>query len=189
MFEQPDVLVFTLSLTEGWRSREDGAVFPLCPGVVAPELDLDEHEFVNFDYASILADFTEFRDRSLSVSPDCRVILTVSPVPLVATYEDRHVVVSTTASKSILRAVADQACRKADPVTYFPSYEIISNPFLPNQYFEQDRRSVAAAGVDHVMRVFLRHWSRMTIAPTENAIASELATEQRVVCEEERLDS
>lgn len=189
MFEQADVLVFTLGLTEGWRSRKDGAVFPLCPGVVSPDLDLGDYEFVNFDYASILEDFTAFRDKLLAVNPACRLILTVSPVPLVATYEDRHVVVSTTASKSILRAVADQASREAGAVSYFPSYEIISNPFLPNQYFEQDRRSVAATGVDHVMRVFLRHYSRLTDAPKGNSIAKELAVEQRVVCEEERLDS
>nr|WP_262984797.1 GSCFA domain-containing protein [Sphingomonas daechungensis] len=31
MFETLDVFVFTLGLTECWRSKEDGAVFPLCP--------------------------------------------------------------------------------------------------------------------------------------------------------------
>lgn len=189
MFEEADVLVFTLGLTEGWRSRRDGAVFPLCPGVVSQDLDMDAYEFVNFDYASILEDFATFLRGLRSVNPGCRVMLTVSPVPLVATYEDRHVIVSTTASKSILRAVADQACRDAQDVTYFPSYEIIANPFLPNQYFEQDRRSVAAVGVDHVMRVFLGHYSRLTDAKRRSSIEAELAVEQRVVCEEERLDS
>ena len=32
MFETLDVFVFTLGLTECWRSKEDGAVFPICPG-------------------------------------------------------------------------------------------------------------------------------------------------------------
>jgi hypothetical protein len=35
MFREADVFVFTLGLTEGWRSRGDGAVFPRAPGVTA----------------------------------------------------------------------------------------------------------------------------------------------------------
>ena len=33
MFVECDVLIFTLGLTEGWRSKVDGSVFPLAPGV------------------------------------------------------------------------------------------------------------------------------------------------------------
>ena len=33
MFEQADWLVFTLGLTEAWRSKADGAIFPVAPGV------------------------------------------------------------------------------------------------------------------------------------------------------------
>ena len=35
MFEECDVFVFTLGLTEGWASSVDGAVYPLAPGTVA----------------------------------------------------------------------------------------------------------------------------------------------------------
>jgi hypothetical protein len=40
------------------------------------------------------------------VNPTARIILPVSPVALVATYDDRHVLVSTTACKAALRTVA-----------------------------------------------------------------------------------
>ena len=49
VLEQSDVLVFTLGLTEAWRSRVDGAVFPTAPGVNAGSYDPRLHEFVNFD--------------------------------------------------------------------------------------------------------------------------------------------
>src|SRR5205807_6284661 len=39
MFEQCDVFIFTLGLTEGWEAMADGAVFPLAPGVVARGVD------------------------------------------------------------------------------------------------------------------------------------------------------
>src|SRR5205823_5450668 len=38
-FQELDVFVFTLGLTESWRHRKDGAVYPLCPGVVGGEFN------------------------------------------------------------------------------------------------------------------------------------------------------
>ena len=39
--------MFTLGLTEAWRSRHDGCVFPVAPGVSGGEWSPDDHEFVN----------------------------------------------------------------------------------------------------------------------------------------------
>jgi len=54
MFETLDVFVFTLGLTECWRSKVDGAVFPLCPGVEGGRFDPESHEFYNQDVADVL---------------------------------------------------------------------------------------------------------------------------------------
>jgi hypothetical protein len=54
LFESLDVLVFTLGLTEAWRNRHDGAVFPLAPGVAGGMLDPSQHEFVNFAVADVV---------------------------------------------------------------------------------------------------------------------------------------
>jgi hypothetical protein len=51
MFETLDVLVFTFGLTESWRNRADGAIFPLAPGVAGGEFHGDRYEFVNFSAA------------------------------------------------------------------------------------------------------------------------------------------
>jgi hypothetical protein len=93
------------------------------------------------------------------VNPLSKVILTVSPVPLVATASDRHVLAATLYSKSVLRVAAEEVSRAHAQVYYFPSYEIITGPHIAGGYFEADRRNVSDAGVDHVMRVFM---SRMT---------------------------
>ena len=39
-------------------------------------------------------------------------------------------------------------------VDYFPSYEIITEPFNTHHYYDANRRSVQEQGVDYVMRVF-----------------------------------
>jgi hypothetical protein len=133
-FEELDIFVFTLGLTEGWQSREDGMVYPLCPGVAGGTFDADKYQFVNFGVEETTSDLLEFIDLLHGVNPDARVILTVSPVPLIATYEPQHVLTSTTYSKSVLRVSCGQIVKARKHVAYFPSYEIITGSYTRGKY-------------------------------------------------------
>ena len=82
------------------------------------------------------------------MNPRVKVILTVSPVPLVATAEEAHVLVATTLSKSVLRVAAEVVSARGRDVAYFPSYEIITGPQARGRYFAEDLRSVTDEGVD-----------------------------------------
>lgn len=179
-------LVLTLGLTEGWMSREDGAVFPVAPGVAGGSYDPQRHTFVNFDVEAVQRDLEDFIARLASVNPQASVLLTVSPVALMATYEPRHVLSSTVLSKSVLRVAADHCERKHDHVIYFPSYEIITSPASSGRYYEDDLRQVTELGVSHVMRIFSRHF--IEDAGTAAAPAPSLnfdAANSEVVCDEE----
>lgn len=158
VFEGCDWLVFTLGLTEAWRSKLDGAIYPTAPGVAGGSFDPSRYEFVNFSAGDCAADLGAFLESLHEVNRKCRVLLTVSPVPLIATYERRHVLVSTTYSKSALRVAADEAERRFDFVVYFPSYEIITSAANGGRYYQDDLRQVTDVGVRHVMRVFSRHF-------------------------------
>ena len=185
LFETLDVLVVTLGLTEAWRSKRDGAVFPVAPGVVAGELNLAAHEFINFGSDEIARDLAEVLRRMAGVNPRAKLILTVSPVPLVATCENRHVLVSNTVSKSALRVAADAVCRDNDRVQYFPSYEIINSSFSRGAYFAENLRSVTPRGVDHVMRLFFRHLCPR-MANFNHSNSTDLLSGYDIVCDEER---
>lgn len=174
MFKKLDFFIFTLGLTEAWVNAKDGIVYPICPGVVDGRFDPKQHLFHNFSYEEVASDMREFLAELKAVNPKAKVILTVSPVPLVATKEDRHVLVSTTYSKSVLRIVCDAMAREFPDVTYFPSYEIITGPHAGGRYYASDLREVDEAGVDHVMRVFNRHFladstADQSVAPTQKA--------------------
>ncbi len=192
-FETMDVLVFTLGLTECW-AHEDGCVYPVCPGTVAGVFDPSVHTLLNLSVADTVADFRAFLSLVRAKNPTLRVVLTVSPVPLAATALDRHVLVSTTYSKAVLRVAAEMLAD--DPaVQYFPSYELITGSFTDGRYFAADRRSVTQAGVDHVMRLFLRHMTEgeAPAAASQSAPPREdhFDRSQRavaVMCEEEALD-
>ena len=195
MFEQLDVFVFTLGLTETWSSRRDGAVYPLCPGVGGGRFDPERYAFRNASVAEITADLSSFVDLLRGVNPDARIILTVSPVPLVATADARHVLDATTYSKSVLRVAADEVSRQRAGIAYFPSFEIITGGFNRGAYFADDCRSVTEDGVEHVMRTFLRHYTAgaapaaaLPPAPVLDAHTARMKHLVQVVCDEEALD-
>lgn len=197
-FEELDVFVFTLGLTEGWVSRDDGAVFPLCPGTAGGDFDPDHHAFHNFTVAEIVADLTEFITLLRGVNPGARVILTVSPVPLIASASGEHVLSATTYSKSVLRVVCSMLEETLPDLMYFPSYEVILGPHACGAYLAGDLRSVREEGVAHVMRLFFRKLAGVELplgpdtapAPSQPDVATqEMEKLVKVVCDEEILDA
>jgi len=155
MFATCGVFIFTMGLTESWENALDGAVFPVVPGTRAGgEFDDKKYRFHNFAYPSIINDLELFWSKLQSVNSKCKMILTVSPVPLVATAMPQHVAVATMYSKSVLRAVAGDFASLHDNVDYFPSFEIISLPSTRGIYFMPDGRSISSFGVSQVMKSF-----------------------------------
>lgn len=160
MLSSMDVFIFTLGLTECWVSRSDGSVFPICPGVSGGKFDHEAYRFQNLTVREIVTDMSWVIDRLRAIRPGLKILLTVSPVPLMATAAGgRHVLSATTYSKSVLRVAAEELCEAQDMVDYFPSYEIITGPNARGSYFASDLRSVTENGVDHVMRAFIRSYT------------------------------
>jgi hypothetical protein len=202
MFEKMDVFVFTLGLTECWRSKIDGAVFPLCPGVEGGEFSHELYEFYNQTVFDVITDMNEFIHLLKEVNPNAQIILTVSPVPLMATAEpDAHVLSATTYSKSVLRVAAETLSKQHAHAHYFPSYEIITGAFNRGRYFADDLRNVLEEGVNHVMGLFLKHVAGIEVgqatkhtAISEKGDASDDFLKQaqhlvEVECDEELLDN
>jgi hypothetical protein len=196
VFETADVVIFTLGLTEAWYSTTDGAVFPACPGTVAGTFDPHKHAFYNFSVAEIVNDLDYICTTLKGINPDTRLVLTVSPVPLVATATSDHVLVASTYSKSVLRVACTDVQRRHDNIIYFPSYEIITGPQAPADFFEPDRRNASAKGIDQVMAAFLTHCESGTpplVAPDDTAGSSSTVDLSDLVstfeCEEAAADS
>jgi hypothetical protein len=180
MIREMDVFVFTLGLTEAWENTQGSYCYPMVPGVVAGEFSPDRHRFVNYMVAEVVADLSRVVDLISGMNSKARILFTVSPVGLVATYEHRNVMVSTSASKSILRAAVEEVVRRAPVADYFPSYEIITGPYARGRYWAPGCREVTDRGVEVVMESFIR--SRMpTLAQrTGEQSTPDLATQEEL---------
>lgn len=200
MLETCDVFVFTLGLTESWIDRRDGAVFPVCPGCGVGDYNPDLYAFENLDYVKTEKHLRSFLDKFAAINPKARVILTVSPVPLIATAETgQHVLVSTMYSKSVLRAVAGAVSNALPHVSYFPSYDLIGSHVNDGAYFAEDKRDVLEVGVGHAMKMFFRHYCGVELAADPKAAKAAVRTRSPepteaeraadLVCDEEILDA
>ncbi len=192
-----DVFVFTLGLTEGWESAT-GQPYAACPGTAGGAFDAARHRFVNYRTAAIRADL----DLSLSllrrINPDIHLLLTVSPVPLTATASGDHVLVATTRSKAVLRAVAGELAEDDPRVDYFPSYEIITGAPARSAFYEPNLRSVVPQGVDTVMAHFFpglrltapaRHGTEAAQQAARDAALAQSMAAEAVLCEEAALEA
>ncbi|PIE14453.1 MAG: GSCFA family protein [Rhodobacterales bacterium] len=151
---ETEVFVFTMGLTEGFENADTGQPYAMCPGTLAGSYDSEQHLFRNYTYPQIMSAMKRAIAGMRALNPGLRFILTVSPVPLTATAGDDHVLVATTYSKSVLRAVAGDLAAEDAGIDYFPSYEIIASPPTRGQFFEPNMRSVSPYGVALVMEHF-----------------------------------
>ncbi len=184
--EQADVFVFTLGLTEGWLHKPTNTALPLAPGVYGGAWN-EDYAFFNHGTEEVTRNLLSALTLIRVHNPKCRFILTVSPVPLAATYANRHVLQSTVYSKSVLRVAAQSVSDALPGTLYFPSYEIITAPGM--NYYDADLRNVSERGVAHVMRVFSERIANSGAPRLDlmDQINESVERTKNIICDEERL--
>ena len=160
------VFVLTLGMNEIWRLKSDGSVFSRAPWRIGA--NLVETKVLTVE--ENLHELQTMLDTWRAHNPDVTLIVSVSPVPLHATYRaaEAHVVTANCHSKSVLRVVAEEFAARNRDVYYFPSYEVVMS-CTPDAWLA-DQRHVSRKAVDNVMRLF----HRMFVADPE-AVAAQAA--------------
>ena len=176
MLLETDFFIFTLGLTEAWYDTFSNLVFPTCPGTKAGKFDSSRHHFVNFTAIQVIEDLRWCVEFINTHNSNLKWIFTVSPVALSATATLQNVLVATAASKSILRAAAEEVFNSYDNCEYFPSLEITTSPPSFGQFLSSGLREISPRGVSLVLSVFKRAFA---VAPQgENAIQINLGETQ-----------
>ncbi len=143
--ERANVLIITLGLTEIWEDREDGSVICLPSGPYPNEGgDMSRYQFRVSRYTENLANLEDIHRIMERHNPDCRLLITVSPVHLWATFRnDADVISASCNSKSTLRAAADEFAAQHDNVVYFPAFEMatIYTAIMGESYFTEGKEN------------------------------------------------
>lgn len=154
------VVFLTLGLVEAWYDKDAGVWLNSTPTAVMRAKYPERYAFLVTDYPANLENLEQFHALLMKYGhSDVHVIVTVSPVPLNATFSGEDVVVANTFSKSTLRAVASEWANRHDNVQYFPSYEIVLNSDR-DLAWEGDKRHVKGQMARYIMDYFVKAFVR-----------------------------
>ena len=151
------VVIITLGLVEVWRDNIANVfINQLIPAMHSSYPDRYELHVTNF--VENLSNLERIHGLLRQFGhQDVQIVVTVSPVPLQATFSGEDVVIANTYSKSLLRAVAHEWAAAHKNVHYFPSYEIVQNSDR-SLTWEEDMRHVKGKVVQHIMSLFVRNY-------------------------------
>jgi hypothetical protein len=148
-----DIVVLTLGLTEAWYDNEGEGYLNSALDLHVMRRNKERFEVRVLGFNENLANLEAMYAAIRGANPKANIVLTVSPVPLQATFTTQDVVVANMNSKTTLRAVAAEFCANHEDVLYFPSYEIVTYS-NPEAAWKGDRRHVQTEMVDFIIGTF-----------------------------------
>lgn len=149
-----DVFVLTLGLSEIWYDKVSGEAF--WRAIPAERFDPERHGFRVSTVEENAANLREIRRIIRTARPEARIVFTLSPIPLMATFRDMPCISANTVSKAVLRLALDAVFSETpstEGVHYFPSYELVKEVFADP--FGEDNRHVRPELLERVMGYFV----------------------------------
>lgn len=157
---EANVFTVTLGLVEGWFDLETSMMLNLNPvygrndGEGRKLLDGDRFEFRVMSHAENMNNLEKIYSLIKEHNPKAKIFVTVSPVPMQATFSGRDVAIANMFSKSVLRSCAETWVGQHPDIQYFPSYEmaVLSNP---KKVYKEDTVHIQESFVDEIMTHFM----------------------------------
>ena len=164
-FQQVDVLVVTLGLSEVWFDKI--ANEPLWRPIPARLYEPDRHTFRRATVAETVEAFHELDRLAGEFLPGKQIIFTLSPIPFIATFRDQSPITANQISKAILRAALDEflseeSTRARNRYHYFPSYELAFHLF--GNPFQSDNHHVRPEVAACILNVFSAAYTDLPVA-------------------------
>ena len=158
LFDAADVFILSFGLSEIWYDEPTGEVF--WRAVPIKRFDPSRHKFRVATFAETLDRMRRTHALIRKYRPQAKIVFTLSPVGLAATFRPVACVTANAVSKALLRTAIDQLYREvheSDPdFFYFPSYEVVTAGF--NQPYGSDLRHPAVHVLNCNMKAFERYF-------------------------------
>ncbi len=155
LLSQINVFIVTVGLSEVWYNKTNKQVF--WKAIPADRFDENKH---GFRLSSVEENTNNLQNICLLINkhlPKAKIIFTLSPVPLMATFRSQSCITANSISKSILRVALDNVITKNyDNTYYFPAYEITKEYFVDP--FGEDNRHLKDQYIKKIMEIFLKYY-------------------------------
>ena len=170
-----DVVVITLGLVESWYDKLYDCYLNRAPTQRWCNAEPDRFQFQRMDLEDVHSRMSRAIELLIGLGVR-RILVTVSPVPLEATFMSDSNPIANSYSKAVLRVSADLLAKAhPDIVSYFPSFEIVNS--YGTRAFLEDNTHVERWVVEKIMRYlvecYVDHSEPIVSLPAEEAAAAE----------------
>ena len=169
IFDATDVFILTFGLSEVWYDEPTGEVF--WRTIPKDAYDPARHRFrvssVEENKDNLRAIYRLIRKHR----PDAKILFTLSPIPLIATFRDNSCITSNSVSKAVLRVAIDEVLREVGHegvLHYWPSYELVNDVFRAP--YKPDRRHPEGEVLSYIMTLFEHVWCDPTDLPRPSLV-------------------
>jgi GSCFA family len=149
-----EVFIITLGLSEIWYDKVTGDAF--WRAIPASLFDESRHGFRLSTPAENYENLRAVVTLARKLNPSAKVVFTLSPIPLMATFRPISCLTANSVSKAILRVAIDRLMdddySNEKHVFYFPAYEIVTEMFPDSRM--DDNRHIRQDVVEFAMRTF-----------------------------------
>lgn len=164
IFLNTDFFIITLGLSEVWFDEVSNECF--WRAIPEDKYDPTRHKFKVCSMQESKQALQQIVDYIKKYVPDAKILFTMSPVPLAATFRPVSCLTANSVSKSVLRAALDEMIRDNEHLLnsklfYWPSYEIVKELF-PNE-FTKDNRHVHEKILSMIMKLFESQYCKSDI--------------------------
>ncbi len=173
-FLETDLFIITLGLSEVWYDEVSGGTF--WRAVPLTVYDESRHKFRVCSHAETKEKIERIYKLTRKHIPGSKVLFTLSPVPLAATFRSVSCITANASSKAILRAALDEFIRDNpsdvnNSLFYFPSFEIVSELFFSR--FTEDNRHPHKEIIEFIVQLFEAVYcdTNMTLESLEQRLA------------------
>ena len=150
-----DVVIITLGLVEAWYDNLTKMYVNQKPPNSVLLRDRYRFELVQLSFSESF-DLLQPAVKAL-VDSGKKLLLTVSPVPLMASFSGRDALIANEYSKSSLRVCAEMLFNSSNRIDYFPSYEMVryggAANYNPDAIHVKD--AVVGRIVDYMMSIYV----------------------------------
>jgi hypothetical protein len=157
IFDETDAFILTFGLSEVWYDEPTGNVF--WRTIPKDVYDPARHKFRVSTVAENKDNLRAIYALIRKHRPAAKILFTLSPIPLIATFRPNSCISANSVSKAVLRVAIDEVVRESAAegvLSYWPSYEIVADVFqLP---YKPDRRHMEEAVLDYIMTLFETAW-------------------------------
>ena len=168
IFLNTDFFIITLGLSEVWFDSVTNEYF--WRAIPQDKFDPKRHQFKVCSMAESKDALQKILNYINDNVPNAKVLFTMSPVPLAATFRPVSCLTANSVSKSVLRAALDEMIRDNEELLnkklfYWPSYEIVKELFVNE--FTEDNRHPHPDILAMIMRLFESQYCRSNIDVNE----------------------